>query len=272
MILPFMKRSAGALRRALTPSGGDSARERLTSIPALQRPALYRIVRAIKLLRRTAAERLGVDRFSQPSLGHLEPTLAAYLPNSGGVFVEAGAYDGYWQSNTYWLERFRGWTGVLIEPMPDLAASARRTRPQSQVFQCALVAADSSIDALPMLYAGTMSMVRGVWGSPESERERATYGASLAQATPREIVVPARTLSAVLDEARVTSIDFMSLDVEGYEIEVLRGLDLDRHAPGILLVEMLDEERNRPAIEQVLGSRYALDAKISDLDYVYRRL
>lgn len=266
-----MRRFDGRIRRAVTASRGDgSLYVRLTRMPALQRPGLYRVVRAIKRTRRAAAERLGVDRFSQPSLGHLEPILAAYLPRSGGVFVEAGAYDGYWQSNTYWLERFRGWTGVLVEPVPELAESARRNRPRSQVFQCALVAADSGIDALPMVYAGTMSMVRGVWDS-SSERERATHGASLAQATPREIVVPARTLSSVLDEAGVTAIDFMSLDVEGYETAVLQGLDLQRHAPDVLLIEMLDEERNRPAIEQVLGSRYTLDAKISDLDYVYRR-
>jgi FkbM family methyltransferase len=262
----LIRRTFAALR------GDESWYVRLTSIRALQRPALYHLVGAVKRLRRAMAERLGVDRFSQPSLGHLEPTLARYLPQSGGVFVEAGAYDGYWQSNTYWLERFRNWTGVLVEPMPELAERARRTRPRSQVFQCALVAADSGIETIPMLYAGTMSMVRGIWGSPESESQRARHGASLAKVQEREIVVPAQTLSSVLDEAKVTSIDFMSLDVEGYETAVLQGLDLDRHAPNILLIEMLDEEHNRPEIEQMLGSRYRFDARISDLDYVYRRV
>ena len=50
-----------------------------------------------------------------------------------GIFVEAGAFDGYGGSNTYWFERFRGWTGVLIEPTPELAARARKGRPRSQV-------------------------------------------------------------------------------------------------------------------------------------------
>ena len=46
---------------------------------------------------------------------------ARHLTRRGGVFVEAGANDGYAQSNTYYFERMRGWSGVLIEPVPELA-------------------------------------------------------------------------------------------------------------------------------------------------------
>lgn len=254
-------------------SGDDqSLYRKLTRMPVLQRPAVYRLVHAVKSARRKAYECMGSDRYSQPSLGHLEPKLAEYLPQSGGVFVEAGAYDGYWQSNTYWLERFRGWTGVLVEPVPELARRARRERPCSQVFQCALVSAGSGLEALSMVYAGTMSMVRGAWGSPEAERVRAREGAALVQSEPRELLVPARTLSAVLTEAGITAIDFLSLDVEGYEAAVLRGLDFTHHAPRLLLIEMLDVERNRPEIEEVLGDRYRYEACISDFDYMYRRV
>lgn len=55
----------------------------------------------------------------------MERTLARHLPEHGGFFVEAGANDGYTQSNTYWLERFCGWEGILIEPIPALAKHAR---------------------------------------------------------------------------------------------------------------------------------------------------
>lgn len=250
----------------------ESLYTRLTNVSWLQRPVVFRAVRAAKLARRRAYERAGSDRYSQPSLGHLEPTLARYLPHTGGVFVEAGAFDGYWQSNTYWLERFRKWTGVLVEPIPELAARARKERPRSQVFQCALVPADAEITSVTMLYGGTMSMVSGGYGSPDDERERARKGAALSQSAPRELVVPARTLSEILSDAEITDIDFLSLDVEGYEASVLRGLDLSRHAPRLMLIEMLDLERARPEIEQILGDRYRYEACISEFDYVYRRV
>ena len=55
------------------------------------------------------------------------------------MFVEAGAFDGYEQSNTYWLERFRGWAECLrVEPVPELYREAKRNRPSAKVFNCAL--------------------------------------------------------------------------------------------------------------------------------------
>jgi hypothetical protein len=83
--------------------------------------------------------------------------------------------------------------------------------------------------------------------------------------------VPARTLTAVLDDAGVTAIDLLVLDVEGYEAAALRGLDLDRHPPRFVLVEILDDARQRAQVEGALGGRYILEAQLSDHDHLYRR-
>jgi hypothetical protein len=83
--------------------------------------------------------------------------------------------------------------------------------------------------------------------------------------------VQARTLSNVLDEAGVTNVDLLSLDVEGYESYVLRGLDLSRHAPAWLLVEMHDLETGRAQLAAVLGERYSEHGLLSPLDVLYRR-
>jgi FkbM family methyltransferase len=227
-------------------------------------------VQAFKRKRRGFYEARGSDRYSRPSLGGLESALAQHLPERAGVFVEAGAYDGYWQSNTYWLERFRSWTGVLIEPIPDLAAKARKDRPRSKVYQCALVADDAEGSVIRMRRAGTMSMVSGGWGSEDHERAWAEAGATAAREKLRDVVVPARTLTEVLDDAGVDRIDLLSLDVEGYEASVLRGLDLSRYAPSCVLVEIHDAERRRAEIEAVLGERYEHIAQVSFVDHLYR--
>src|SRR5215208_4978314 len=102
------------------------------------RKALLRRRRALVRRRRRRLEARGDDRLSRPSLHGLDSALARHLPERGGVFVEAGAFDGYEQSNTYFLERFRGWRGVLVEPVPELYREARLNRTRSQVFNCAL--------------------------------------------------------------------------------------------------------------------------------------
>ena len=78
--------------------------------------------------------------------------------------------------------------------------------------------------------------------------------------------MPARTLTSILDQHRVRRIDLLSLDVEGYELSVLRGLDFDRHAPRYLLVEA----RYREEIDAFLAPRYDTVAELGYRDVLYR--
>jgi hypothetical protein len=66
-------------------------------------------------------------------------------------------------------------------------------------------------------------------------------------------------------------VDLLSLDVEGFEPQALQGLDLERHAPRWIVVEVHNLDAGRAAVEEVIGSRYMLEAQISPLDLLYRR-
>ena len=73
--------------------------------------------------------------------------------------------------------------------------------------------------------------------------------------------VPARTLSALLDEAGIVRpVDLLSLDVEGAEPAALRGIDFERHAPRFICVEARDEA----AIAAVLEPRYRRQEGLAD--------
>jgi FkbM family methyltransferase len=184
------------------------------------------------------------------------------------VFVEAGAHDGFTQSNTYYLERFRRWSGVLVEPMPELAAEARRNRSRARVFECALVEPDRAGAQIEMQFGDLFS---NVGSNVEQGASWAHHGLVLGWRDPRRELVPARTLSDVLEEAGVAGVDLLSLDVEGYEEQALHGLDLSRHAPEWILVEMHELERGRATIGAILGDRYVEHGQLSPLDVLYRR-
>lgn len=159
--------------------------------------------------------------------------VAAFFGGIKGYFVEVGANDPRERSQTWHLEQ-NGWTGVLIEPQPDLAARLREAR-RARVFAAACSAPENSGRTLPLHVAGPLSSL---------DRRHMAPGA-----TPeRMIEVPVRTLDSILEEAGApVSFEFLSIDVEGHEIEVLRGFDIARWRPRLILVEdhVADLSRHR---------------------------
>lgn len=243
----------------------------VTSLLALLhlREPVLKARKAAARRRRRRAEARGDDRLSRPALHELDRKLDAIINLDGGFFVEAGGNDGFTQSNTYWLERFRGWRGVLVEPMPELAAEARLERPGTPVIQAALVAPDHDGATVRMVFGDLMTTVAGTHDGDEAGWTSA--GLALGWRDPREEDVPARTLSDILDEVGAPEIDLLSLDVEGYEATALRGLDLDRHAPRFLVIEMHDIDVMRSEIEEVLGDGYVFGERLSPVDVLYVR-
>lgn len=199
-------------------------------------------------------------------LNDLDKKLEPYIDFDEGIFVEAGANDGQTQSNTAYFARHRGWRGLLVEPIPELAARCRVARPESVVENCALVASDAEGQFVPMTYCGLMSVVEGGWSDPEAERAHVETGRQIQSLTTYHVDVPGRSLSSLLDRHKMTHVDLLSLDVEGFERQALEGLDLRRHRPRFILVEA----RFREEIDKLLLPYYEVVAELSHHDVLYR--
>jgi FkbM family methyltransferase len=170
-------------------------------------------------------------------LNDLDARLRPYLVRRRGTFVELGAFDGLDQSNTAWFEANRGWRGILIEPIPELFERCVRNRPLATVVNCACVSSTYDRSTVEMIYSGLMSIVRGARSSDQADEDWTALGEELQQLERYSCTVPARTLSSVLEDHGLQNIDLLSLDVEGYELEVLQGLDFERFRPHHVLVE-----------------------------------
>lgn len=214
--------------------------------------------------RRRLFEAAGSARYSRPGLNGLDMKIARHLDFRGGCFIEAGANDGFAQSNTYYLEKLRGWSGLLVEPEPRLAAECRRNRSQP-VIEAALVELERDGTMVELHAAGLMSTVAGALGDDAATREHVRVGRMLQELPAGAVYrVEGRALSSLLDEMpsmRNREIDLLSLDVEGGEAMALRGLDFARHAPRFICVEARDEA----ALSEVLCERYELVEVLADM-------
>jgi FkbM family methyltransferase len=203
-------------------------------------------------------------------LNGLDRKLEAYIDFDKGYFVELGANDGVAQSNTLYFEKQRGWRGVLIEPILHSFLKCQANRAADNVFFCAAcVSEDYTEPYVRLTYANLMTAPLGVDGDIPDPDEHARSGAIyMAKGErPVEVLAAARTLSSLLEEAGAPAeMDLLSLDVEGGELEVLRGLDPARHRFRYILVECRDEKRLSTNLR---GAGYKLVDRLSHHDYLY---
>ena len=165
-----------------------------------------------------------------------------------GFFVEVGANRPRQASQTWHLEQL-GWTGILIEPQPDLADDLRRAR-SARVFAAACSSPANAGRHMPLHVAGALSSL---------DPERMAPGAVAEWI----IEVPVRTLDDILREARAPAeFDLLSVDVEGHELEVLHGFDFARWRPCLVLLE--DHVGNLAKHRFMKGAGYRLIRRVEN--------
>ena len=198
-------------------------------------------------------------------LNGLDRKLIPYLPKSGGFFVEAGANDGIRQSNTYFLEKRRGWTGLLVEPIPRLASKCRTNRKNSIVEECVLVAPENMGQEVEIVDLDLMTAVVEGFSDISEMHKRISLAEQVQKIKSNKISVTSSSLNSLLEFHQRYEIDLLSLDVEGFELEVLKGLDLQKFSVSVILIETT----NLALVQLALGNEYYLAQQFSHHDYLF---
>lgn len=153
------------------------------------------------------------------------------LQKKHGFFVDIGAHDGININNSYLFERL-GWNGFCVEANPITFKDLKRNRKcdtynlaifSENVGTTTLLASDSNCSALDTLEVNLT----------QSHKKRLD---ELGQT--RTFSVQTATFNEVMQNyPDVFHIDFMTLDVEGGEMEVLRGIDFDKYSFSVMTIE-----------------------------------
>ena len=168
-----------------------------------------------------------------------------------GFWVDCGAGHPKYDSVTKLFSQF-GWTGINIEPLDEEFMLLSQDRPQDHNVQCLL---------------GSQSGVGSIFAGPSENRGSSTTDPLLVERYAKEFgqtfhesQVPMRTLADILREKQLPAIDFLKIDVEGAELEVLRGIDLSEFNPRILVIEATRPNSTEVAYshweDRVLSSGY----------------
>jgi FkbM family methyltransferase len=150
---------------------------------------------------------------------------------SKGTFVDVGANDGKIGSMTYDLEK-NGWDGILIEPNPTLVENLKKVR-TSPVFPYAISSTEGS---LPFYIVEGPNNLHGLSRfnyTKEFEDHVKNCGGSV-----KETIVHVKKISSIMEETKnLRKVDFLKIDVEGHELEVLKSFDFDKFHPRLIVTE-----------------------------------
>ncbi|MBK9292951.1 MAG: FkbM family methyltransferase [Oligoflexia bacterium] len=147
-----------------------------------------------------------------------------------GTAIEIGAYDGITLSNTFYFEKI-GWRTLLVEPDPQLVSTIKKNR-KCEVVQCA--ASSKSGEALFNIANGVEHI--GLVSTLENNNSF-QHIVSERMANVSQIKVTLKTLDEILENHGVEKINFITIDVEGHELEVLKGFNLEKWMPQIVIIE-----------------------------------
>ena len=204
------------------------------------------------------------DNFSYSRSQLLQDLFVALVSDTkrGGYFVEIGVGDGEKLSNTYLLEKRYGWTGILAEPNPEFHESISARRGAILDKRAVFSRSGKKLNLLKNANAGELSTLTDFQSRDSNLR------------TGETVPVTTVTLDELLaDHDAPPIIDYISIDTEGSEFEVLAGLDLTKRKVMILTIELNYDKLKMRKIDNILlklGYRVVLkDISLFDTWYLH---
>ncbi|HZW61607.1 MAG TPA: FkbM family methyltransferase [Candidatus Babeliales bacterium] len=200
----------------------------------------------------------GQDKYLNEQLFH---------DKKNGIFIEIGAHDGISYSNAYYFEKYLGWTGLCIEPHPEKFAQLIKNR-KALCIQACIASHNGTAQFLKI--SGEPNMLSGLYDSYDP-RHLARVEKELARdgGTKEIITVQTINLTDLLAQHSINYVDFISIDTEGNELDILQSIDFMAIDIEVIIVE---NNFNSQDIRDFLASkRYQLLAKFQG-DEIYRKI
>jgi len=160
----------------------------------------------------------------------------AFAGQTNGTYIDIGGGHPIAGNVSFWFYE-RGWCGVVAEPQEKLASLHRRLRPRDILIQSAIGRDLVQVEfhQVDRLHALSTTI------------KRHAEEASVRGASHRTLLVPSISLAELCRQNALTSVDFLKIDVEGAESEVIAGADWQRFRPAVIVVESITPGTNEPS-------------------------
>ena len=181
-----------------------------------------------------------------------------------GTFVDVGASDGITINNTLYFEKYNNWTGINVEPIKSLYDQLIINRPNSININCAICNSHGYKDFL--CNKGYTELISGLKDTFDERhlnrlnKENSEYGS-----TAEIIKVETKQLKTIFEENYITHVNYLSIDVEGAEFEVIKSIDFDKVFIDIIGFENNYCDNSIPIIKYLEDKNYVMIYQCLDI-------
>ena len=155
---------------------------------------------------------------------------------TNGTFVDVGASDPFIATNTAYMEIDLNWNGICIEPHPIFFKKLDESSRTCKKYNCAVSDFNGSVDFVTV--DGYASMLSGIKENYNNEHWKRLVDETNQHGDNVEIIkIECKTLSSILKENNMTNIDYLSIDTEGSELKVLKGVDFEEYNIKVISAE-----------------------------------
>jgi len=152
-----------------------------------------------------------------------------------GYFVDTGAFDGVKYSNTYYMEKELGWKAIVVEPVLEAFEKLKQNRQCIKVHGCI---ANYCGEASFLECKGYTKMLSGMVDKYDQKHlDRIDAEIKVHGGSKRVVKVPCLTFEKLLEEHNVGQIDYLNIDTEGSELEILESIDFNNIDIKVITVE-----------------------------------
>jgi len=199
-------------------------------------------------------------------IGQAEEVANFYKGMKNGVFLEAGAWDGEYLSNTLYLEVKLNWTGLLVEPNEGaFDILKKRNRKAKSINSC--ISINRYPEKVVFDAADVFGGINEKKETDEDERMKAMRN-SIPKHMRSKYPVQCFPLYSLLIAAGLPRVDLLSLDIEGAELNVLETVPWEKVDIGMVMIEV--EHSNRTAIDEImLDAGFKVYKEMEKQDVIY---
>lgn len=186
-----------------------------------------------------------------------------------GFFIDVGAHNGKSINNTLYFEENNNWTGINIEPIEKVYNDLIINRPNCININCAVCNNDGETEFLCNTgYTEMISGIKNTFDPRHMERlknENKKYGSST------EIIkVKTKKLETICDLNKISHINYLSIDVEGAEFEVIKSINFDKVFIDVIGFENNYNDSSMPIIKYLLDKNYIVIKKSQDIFMIHK--